>query len=95
MKNQKMKHKPKLAITVRNLSGKARHEVEARALAAGTSLDWTVAHLVEEALGLAASQPERPPDTIDALAGTWSTADADAFDQDLRRQRQVNPQDWE
>jgi hypothetical protein len=62
----------------------------------GLSLNRAVLALLSEATGIAradrAAMVEH--DDLDALAGSWSDEDADAFDAALAAQRQIDPKLW-
>jgi hypothetical protein len=60
-----------------------------------TSLNQTVLGLLEERLGLSkpGSEARRHHD-LDALAGAWTEAEADAFAEALADQRQIDPDLW-
>jgi hypothetical protein len=49
--------------------------------------------MLEEATGVAARKRVVHHD-LDRFFGTWSTAEADAFDAAVREQRQIDPDMW-
>jgi hypothetical protein len=81
------------AITLRNIPAKLQEIIRKRAGADGLSLNKTILRMLEEAVG------QRPTvrklhDDLDHLAGTWSEAEAAAFEAALIEQRAVDPELW-
>lgn len=82
------------AITLRLTAGLTA-ELVRRSRERGTSLNLIATELLTERLGLAKSPvPDRVPDAIDALAGSWSDAEADAFNESLAEIRHVDDEIW-
>jgi hypothetical protein len=79
-------------ISLRNLPGPVEKAVKARARERGLSLNRAVLSLLEDALG--GPRRKRRHDDLDRLAGTWSAADARAFEAGLRKQRRIDPELW-
>ncbi len=83
------------AITLRNLPPELARTIEREAVADGTSLNRTVIRLLERATGTGSRQPaEVLHRDLDHLSGTWSDAEADAFDAALAVQREIDPELW-
>jgi hypothetical protein len=82
-------------VTLRNLSPALTQRIRQRARERGTSITRAVIGLLEERLGLNAPGHRTPDhDDLDALAGSWSQQDADAFDRALNDQRRLDPNLW-
>ena len=82
------------AITVRDCPPQVAREIEMRAKKQHTSLNRTVVGLLEEALGLKDATREKRYHDMDHLFGRWTKAEADAFDRNLKSQRQIDPKMW-
>lgn len=83
------------AITLRNIPPKLQDALRKRADAEGLSLNKVVIRMLEEAAGQrrTASKATRHHD-LDHLAGTWSDAEAAAFETSLAEQRKMDPEIW-
>ena len=81
------------ALTLRHLKPELARAIERKAHEAGSSLSGAVIALLELATGLAKKRQAAHHD-LDHLIGSWSTADAHAFDKDLARQRKIDPELW-
>lgn len=83
------------AITLRNIPPKLQDVIQKRAEAEGLSLNKVVIRMLEEAAGQrrTASKATLHHD-LDHLAGTWSDAEASAFEASLAEQRKVDPEIW-
>ena len=81
------------AITVRNLPPAVAKAVREKARKEKLSLNKAIVKLLEEATGTGKRRVVRHD--LDRFFGTWSGAEADAFDQALREQRQIDPEMWE
>jgi plasmid stability protein len=89
--------KPKSAlkpVTLRNLPEEVAAAIVRRAERDGLSLNRTVARVLEEAVAPYARQETRVYHDLDALLGTWSRAEAEAFERALGDQREVDPDLW-
>lgn len=84
---------PLNAITVRNLPPAVAKAVRERARRERLSLNKAIVRLLEEATGAAARKRVVHHD-LDRFFGTWSKAEADAFDAAVREQRQIDPEMW-
>jgi hypothetical protein len=74
-------------ITLRNLPPDLERELERGARATGPSLAATVIRRLRLAMGLDRPGIGARHDDLDDLAGTWSDAEADAFDRLHAEQR--------
>jgi hypothetical protein len=81
-------------ITLRNLPADLEHELEREARASGSSLASTVIRHLRLAMGLDRTDGPTRYDDLDDLAGTWSKAEADAFDRVLAEQRVIDYELW-
>jgi hypothetical protein len=81
------------AITVRNLPPAVAKAVREKARREGLSLNKAVVSLLEEATGTKSRKRASHHD-LDRFFGTWSPKEADAFDEALREQRQIDPEMW-
>ena len=89
------KPKPTLKpVTLRNLLEPVAAAIVQRAERDGLSLNRTVARVLEEALAPYAHSGTREYHDLDELMGTWSRAEAAAFDRALGDQREVEPDLW-
>lgn len=83
------------AITVRNLPPAVARAIREKAKKERVSLNRAVISLLEAATGHGGQAPkERSRDELDALAGSWTKAEADEFDAFLREHRTVDPEMW-
>lgn len=78
------------AITLRNLPEQVARIIQQRAAAEGISLNRAVIKVLEERL-----RSEPLHHDLDDLAGSWSDAEARAFDQALSEQRAIDPELWQ
>lgn len=82
------------AITVRNLPPAVAKAVQERARKAKVSLNKAIVQLLEEATGTGKSSAKVVHHSLDKFFGTWTRKEADAFDEALREQRQIDPEMW-
>lgn len=83
-------------VTLRNLSPELTRIIRRRATEQRTSITKAVTGLLEEATGIRPTNSRRVLyHDLDALAGTWTNEDATAFEENLGRLRQVDPELWE
>jgi hypothetical protein len=81
------------AITLRNVPAEIARRIERVARTEGISLNKAAIRLLREPA--IEKVPEAAPyDDLDALSGTWSTKEADAFDAALRDQRKIDRKMW-
>lgn len=83
-----------MAITLRNLPKKLDQTIQKRAKEKGISVNKAVITLLEEQLGMKLPKPSVEYHDLDNLAGSWTKAEADAFDNTLTKQREIDPQLW-
>jgi hypothetical protein len=81
------------AITVRNLPPAVAKAVREKARKEKLSLNKAIVKLLEEATGTAPKRRAVHHD-LDRFFGTWTREQADAFDEALREQRQIDPEMW-
>jgi hypothetical protein len=83
------------AVTVRQIPPALARAIDHRARQMRTSVNKVVISLLEEATGLASRGGARVRhNDLDAFAGSWSRAEADAFDERLAQLRQVDHEIW-
>lgn len=82
------------AITLRNIPPELQDAIRKRAGTYGLSLNKTVIRMLEEAAGQRTSAVPTLYHDLDHLAGTWSAAEAAAFEASLAEQRSVDPEIW-
>ena len=82
------------AITLRNLPLGVAKAVKEKARREKLSLNKAVARLLEEATGTATGTKKVVHHDLDGFFGTWTKREADAFDESLREQRQIEPEMW-
>jgi hypothetical protein len=81
-------------LTVRSIGARLRAALEREAQRRGQSLNKTILALLTERLGLADATGTVEYDDLDELAGSWTKAEADRFEEALRAQRQVDAKLW-
>ena len=82
------------AITLRNLPAEVARVIRQRARDRGWSLNRTVIHILEQALGLFRKKPLIRHHDLDPLIGSWTAEQAREFDRALERQRAIDPELW-
>lgn len=82
------------AITVRNLPPAVAKAVKERARKEKLSLNKAIVRLLEEATGGGKGKRRVVHHDLDRFFGTWTREEADAFDEALREQRQIDPEMW-
>ena len=82
------------AITVRNLPPAVARAVREKARKEKLSLNKAIVRLLEEATGATERRKRVLHHDLDRFFGTWTQEEADAFDQALREQRQIDPEMW-
>lgn len=82
------------AITLRGLPPELGKLIVKRAAESGQSLNRVVIDLLEQGSGLRRKPRPVLHHDLDRLAGSWSAEEADAFEQDLTRQRRVDAELW-
>lgn len=82
-------------ITIRKMPPELEAHLEEQARKEGTSMASTVIRLLMAATGLQRSRRGGPYDDLDDLAGTWTEAEADAFDRAVEEQRPIDPEVWQ
>lgn len=80
------------AITVRKLPPKVAKAIREKARREGLSMNKAVIKLLEEATGATQETRRVVHHDLDRFFGTWTKEEADAFDQVLREQRQIEPE---
>jgi hypothetical protein len=78
-----------MTISLRNLSPDVEAAITEISRREGISLNKATLRLLEASL----HRPKVNSD-FDEFLGTWSSSDADAFDETLRSMRRVEPSDW-
>jgi hypothetical protein len=68
--------------------------VRQRAREKRISVNKAVISLLEEHLGLRGKKQPALNHDLDALAGSWTKTEADAFDKALKAQRRIGPYLW-
>jgi hypothetical protein len=82
-------------MSIRGVNEKVLSTLKQRAERAGESLNGLVVRLLEEdAGGPGKLRPAKKFDDLDALAGTWTKQQAQAFDRDTRAFGEVDPALW-
>jgi hypothetical protein len=79
-----------MTISLRNLPKEVEEAILATSRREGISLNKATLRLLEAQL----RKPARNSD-FEEFSGTWSAAEADAFEAALAAMRQVDPADWE
>ena len=79
-----------MTISLRNLPKEVEKAILETSRREGISLNKATIRLLEAQL----HKPAKNSD-FEEFSGTWSSADADAFDAALAEMRQMDPADWE
>lgn len=82
------------AMTIRGLDDAAAARLKQEAASRGVSANALLRQLVREGLGLDRSRRAEPHADLDALAGTWTADEADAFEQAVEPFERVEPELW-
>ena len=82
------------AMTVRKLPPAVAKAVKEKARREKLSLNKAIAQLLEEATGAEKGMKRVVHHDLDDFFGTWTKKEADAFDEALREQRQIDPDMW-
>lgn len=82
------------AITVRNLPPAVAKAVKQKARLEKLSLNKAIIKLLEQATGTEQAKKKVLHHDLDRFFGTWTKEEADAFDEALREQRQIDPEMW-
>ena len=82
------------SITVRNLPPKVAKAIREKAKKERLSTNKAVIKLLEEATGASRASGRVLQHDLDRFFGTWTKKEADAFDEALREQRQIEPEMW-
>ena len=82
------------AITLRNLPPQVARAIREKARKERLSMNKAVIRLLEEATGATREAHKVVHHDLDGFFGTWTREEADAFDQALREQRQIEPEMW-
>jgi DNA-binding ferritin-like protein (Dps family) len=82
------------AITLRNLPPKVARAIREKARRERLSMNKTVIKLLEEATGATRDVKRVVHHDLDRFFGTWTKEEADAFDEALGEQRQIEPEMW-
>ncbi|OFW61110.1 MAG: hypothetical protein A2133_00580 [Actinobacteria bacterium RBG_16_64_13] len=80
------------ALALRGIDPLLRSALEAEAARLGLSLNATVLHILRSALGL--TEIAGVHHDLDALAGTWSRAEAEEFTRAIQHFEEVDPSMW-
>ena len=83
-------HRIKMTISLRNLPKEVEKAILETSRREGISLNKATIRLLEAQLRKPAANSD-----FEEFYGTWSRAEADAFDAALAEMRQVDPADWE
>jgi hypothetical protein len=79
-----------VTISLRNLPTEVENAILETSRREGISLNKATIRLLEASL----RKPSKNSD-FEEFSGTWTSAEADAFDAALAAMRQVDPADWE
>lgn len=81
-------------ITLRNLPPQVGRIIRKRAQENRTSVNKAVIQLLEEGLGIVRRKPKVVHHDLDALAGSWTHAESNAFEAALATQRTIDEDIW-
>ena len=80
-------------VTLRKLPPRVARAIQDRARREKSSYSKAVISLLEDLTG--DTKPGRVYTDLDAFAGSWTRAEAGAFDRDLKKQRRIDKELWE
>jgi DNA polymerase III delta subunit len=83
-------------LTIRGVDEKLHRTIRSKANQQGLSINRYLLYLIKEAVGLANGGllREQEFDDLDDLAGTWTEADFEEFEANLKEQRQIDEEIW-
>lgn len=81
-------------LSIRGLDEQALASLKARAAQEKASVNSVILRLIDEGLGIKPASGRRRHDDLDALAGTWSDADAAAFAKATESFDAIDPALW-
>lgn len=81
-------------LTVRGIDSEVQKELENLARREGISVNSAVVKSLRAALGLDKKRRTRQYHDLDHLAGTWTAADAEAFDKSTAAFEQIDEAIW-
>lgn len=81
-------------MTVRGIDDETSSALKRRAHQEGTSVNALTVHLLRQSLGLEKRRHTTPHHDLDYLAGTWSEAEAEAFNQATAAFEKVDENLW-
>jgi hypothetical protein len=82
------------AITLRNIPPAVERAIRSKARQKRISVNKAVIELLQERVGLLERRQKTIHDDLDALAGSWTAAEAKAFDKALGLSRRVDEDLW-
>ncbi len=84
-------------LTVRGVNDDLHTALKREAERRGTSMNRVVLALLREAMGVSNGNGRYQTifDDLDHLAGTWSTKEAEAVEQEINNQRTIDEQLWQ
>lgn len=96
MQNKASYDAPMKTVTLRNVPRPIAEIIERTAARERLSLNRTVIRLLERATGSAVDEagPVGEHDDLDHLIGAWSSSQAEAFEEKLQAQRQLDDELW-
>lgn len=84
-----------MTISIRGVDDKALARLKQQALREGSSFNAVAVRILEQGAGIrAAGKSARTFDDLDALAGTWKAADAQAFERATAAFAEVDESLW-
>lgn len=82
-------------LSIRGLDDEAMAELKRRAANDSASVNAVVLQLIDQGLGRAPAKPgPKRHDDLDALAGSWTADDGQAFDQATTAFGEIDPTLW-
>ncbi len=81
-------------ITLRNIPPELARVILRRARERRTSVTRAAISLLQDATGTGERRPGALYHELDALAGSWTKVEAEAFEAALREQRVIDPNMW-
>lgn len=81
-------------VTLRNLPPELLKRLRRKADREGLSLSKAVLSILEESLGIDRTRKPEVHHELDALFGSWTKKEAQAFDKALARQREIDRELW-
>ena len=82
-------------ISLRGIDKQLDQALKERAIASSSSVNTTILGVLREGLGLQNEPRRRTYHDLDCLAGTWNSAEKEAFDDAIAPLQQIDEELWQ